>query len=67
MLVLTRSLGQEIVIDGDIHVIVLGIQGNKIRLGINAPPIIRVDRAEIHDSRRARAAAGQEAECAHAH
>jgi len=53
MLVLTRSVGQEIVIDGNIRVMVLGIQGNKIRLGIAAPPIIRVDRAEVHDDRPA--------------
>jgi carbon storage regulator len=54
MLVLTRGVGQEIVIDGDIRVTVLGIQGNKIRLGVNAPPIIRVDRAEVHKSRCAK-------------
>jgi len=52
MLVLTRGVGQEIVIDGDIRVTVLGIQGNKIRLGVNAPPIIRVDRAEVHKNRQ---------------
>lgn len=48
MLVLTRAVGQEIVIDGHIRVTVLGIHGNKIRLGVAAPPEIRVDRAEIH-------------------
>ena len=37
MLVLTRSIGQEIVIDGSIRVTVLGFQGNKIRLGIERP------------------------------
>jgi len=51
MLVLTRSVGQEIVIDGNIRVMVLGIHGNKIRLGIAAPPVIRVDRAEIYHDR----------------
>ena len=55
MLVLTRSVGQEIVIDGHIRVTVLGIHGNKIRLGIAAPPEIRVDRSEIHDDRCAAA------------
>jgi carbon storage regulator len=55
MLVLTRSVGQEIVIDGNIRVMVLGIHGNKIRLGIAAPPVIRVDRAEIHEDRLASA------------
>jgi carbon storage regulator len=48
MLVLTRQLGQEIVIDGCIRVTVTAIQGNKVRLGISAPPEVRVDRAEIH-------------------
>ena len=51
MLVLTRRIGEEIVIDGNIHVTVLAIQGNKIRIGITAPPSVPVDRLEIHEKR----------------
>jgi carbon storage regulator len=48
MLVLTRQVGQEIIIDGSIRVMVTAIQGNKVRLGITAPPEVRVDREEVH-------------------
>jgi len=47
MLVLTRGIGQEIVIDGDIRVTVLGVRGEKVRLGIDAPPSIPVHRQEV--------------------
>jgi carbon storage regulator len=47
MLVLTRRVGEEIIIDGMISVTVLSVQGQKVRLGIIAPKSIRVDRAEI--------------------
>jgi carbon storage regulator len=45
--VLTRRVGEEIVIDGMISVTVPSVQGQKVRLGIIAPKSIRVDRAEI--------------------
>jgi carbon storage regulator len=51
MLVLTRKIGQELVIDGNIRLIVLSIKGDKIRVGIEAPPDVRVDRAEVHERR----------------
>jgi carbon storage regulator len=47
MLVLTRRIGQEIVIGDNIHVTVLEMRGNEVRLGITAPPAIRVDRLEV--------------------
>jgi carbon storage regulator len=53
MLVLTRRLGQEIVIDGGIRITVLEVKGNQVRLGITAPPSVVVDREEVH-ARRAR-------------
>ena len=49
MLVLTRSIGQQIVIDGDIRITVTAIEGGKVRLGIEAPHSISVDRAEIRE------------------
>ena len=51
MLVLTRRLGEEIVIAGNIHVQVVAIQGNRVRLAIRAPDAVAVDRREIHERR----------------
>jgi carbon storage regulator len=47
MLVLTRKLGQKVVIAEDITVTLLEIGGNKVRLGIEAPDHIRVLRSEL--------------------
>jgi carbon storage regulator len=47
MLVLSRRLGEQIVIGGEIRITVVAVQGNKVRIGITAPPDIRVDREEI--------------------
>ena len=51
MLVLTRRIGEEIVIDGDIRVAVVEVAGGRVRLGITAPAYVPVDRKEIHDKR----------------
>jgi len=51
MLVLTRRVGEEMVIDGNIRVMVVAVNGEKIRLGISAPPSITVDRNEVHERR----------------
>lgn len=51
MLVLTRSVGQEIVIGGVVRITILSTGRDKIRLGIDAPPNVRVDRLEIHNKR----------------
>jgi carbon storage regulator len=51
MLVLTRRVGEEIVIDGNIRVMVVAVKGDRIRLGISAPPSITVDRKEVHEQR----------------
>jgi carbon storage regulator len=51
MLVLTRQSGQQIVIAEDIVVTVVAVEGNKVRLGIDAPRSIPVDRKEVHDRR----------------
>jgi carbon storage regulator len=52
MLVLTRRIGEEIIINNNIRVTVVSIDGGKVRLGIAAPPEVRVDRQEIHERRR---------------
>lgn len=50
MLILSRKLNETIVIDGNIRVTVVGIRGNQIRLGIEAPATIGVLREELCDS-----------------
>lgn len=53
MLVLSRKLNEEIVIGGKIVVKVVEIRGDRVRLGIQAPPATTVHRAEIHEAIRA--------------
>jgi carbon storage regulator len=52
MLVLTRRPGEEIVIDGNIRITVVSVKGDRIRIGIEAPPSVVVDRQEIHERRQ---------------
>lgn len=59
MLVLTRRIGETIVIDGGIEVTVVAVQGDKVRIGVTAPPSVSVDREEVR--RRRTAFAGPEA------
>jgi carbon storage regulator len=47
MLVLTREIGETFNIGDDITVKVLGIAGNQVRLGIDAPQHVRIHRAEV--------------------
>jgi carbon storage regulator len=51
MLVLTRRIGEKIVIDGMISITVVSIKADKVRLGVDAPPSICVDRLEVHERR----------------
>ena len=51
MLVLSRRLGEEVVIDGNIRVTVVAVKGDRVRLGITAPPEVPVDRQEVRDRR----------------
>jgi carbon storage regulator len=52
MLVLTRKIGEEIIIDGRIRVTITAIDGSKVRIGIEAPADVRVDREEVHRRRQ---------------
>ena len=51
MLVLTRRVGDEIIINGHIRLKVTAIRGGRVRLGVAAPPEVRLDRAEVHRRR----------------
>ncbi len=49
MLILTRRVGETIVIGDDVTVTVLGVKGNQVRLGVNAPHDLPVHREEIYE------------------
>jgi carbon storage regulator len=47
MLVLSRKLGEKVVLDNNITVVVLQMEGNRVRLGIEAPKEVRILREEL--------------------
>lgn len=49
MLILTRKVGEVLVIGDDVEVTVLGVRGQQVRLGIKAPKDVSVHRQEIYD------------------
>lgn len=63
MLILTRRVGESVVIGEDVTVTVLGVKGNQVRIGINAPKHVAVHREEIFERiKSGRAAEGADSD-----
>jgi len=60
MLILTRRVGETLMIGDDVTVTVLGVKGNQVRIGINAPKDVSVHREEIYERIKNEQAGGAE-------
>jgi carbon storage regulator len=49
MLILTRRVGETVMIGNEVTVTVLGVKGNQVRIGVNAPKDVAVHREEIYE------------------
>lgn len=47
MLILTRRIGESIIVDGDIKVTILGVKNGQVKIGVDAPKEVSVNREEV--------------------
>jgi carbon storage regulator len=64
MLVLSRRIGEEIIINDNVRVTIVAVKGDRVRLGIVAPRDVTVDRSEVHERRAQFVPAGADADAA---
>lgn len=60
MLILTRRVGETLMVGDDVTVTVLGVKGNQVRIGVNAPKDVAVHREEIYERIKKEQAAAAE-------
>lgn len=48
MLIITRKVGEEIVLDGEIRIFIKEVKGKQVRIGVEAPPSVAIHRGEIY-------------------
>lgn len=61
MLILTRKVGETLMIGDEIEVTILSLKGNQVRIGVNAPKEVPVHREEIYDRIKREKAGGESA------
>lgn len=62
MLILTRKIGESLLVGDDVEITVLSIRGNQVKLGVNAPKEISIHREEIYQRIKALAAENTQAD-----
>ena len=60
MLILTRRVGETLMVGDEVTVTVLGVKGNQVRIGVNAPREVAVHREEIYERIKAEEGQGEQ-------